>query len=425
MRNLSKLVLSLLSFAAFACSTHKDASQADLSFVNVKGHDLIMPNGEKLFIQGTNLGNWLNPEGYMFGFGRTNSAWMINEMMCEMVGPDFTAEFWKEFKDNYITRKDIEFIKEQGANTIRLPFNYKLFTEEDYMGLKSNIKRNDRGEIVWCEGFERMDSTITWCRDNGLYLILDMHDCPGGQTGDNIDDGHGYPWLFESEASQLLFCQIWKMIAERYYNEPVILGYELMNEPIAHYFDNKEELNKCLEPLYKCAVKTIREVDQNHIILLGGARWNSDFYMFEDWTFDSNIMYTCHRYGGPATADAIRDYIDFRDKSGLPMYMGEFGHNTMQWQSDFCRVLKDNNIGYTFWPYKKIGDSCMNGIVEPEGWRDVVIPYSETPRGTYQEWREARPDQAVARQLMMSFVDNARFDKCKPQLEYIESMSMK
>lgn len=81
---------------------------------------LDQPDGSKLFIKGTNLGNWLNPEGYMFGFNKTNSGRFINEMFCQMVGPDFVAEFWKQFKDNYITRKDVEFIASTGANTIRL-----------------------------------------------------------------------------------------------------------------------------------------------------------------------------------------------------------------------------------------------------------------------------------------------------------------
>lgn len=422
MKQLTSLPLSLLTLACLtSCGSNEMKEQQQLSFMTVHGTDLIQPNGEKLFIQGTNLGNWLNPEGYMFGFGRTNCEWMINDMMCEMVGPDFTADFWQLFKQNYITRKDIEFIAAQGANTIRLPFNYKLFTDEDYMGLATNLRHDEIGY----EGFVYMDSTVNWCRDNGLYLILDMHDCPGGQTGDNIDNGHGYPWLFESERLQQLFCDVWKLIADRYKNEPVILGYELMNEPIAHYFENKEEINAKLEPLYKRAVAAIREVDHNHIVLLGGARWNSDFYMFEDWKFDDKLMYTCHRYGGEATAEAIKDYIDFRDKSGLPMYMGEFGHNTMEWQRDFCQVLKDNNIGYTFWPYKKMGDSCMNGIEAPEGWRDVVITYSETPRGTFKEFREARPDQETARQLLLQFAENAKFEHCIPQTEYIESMSMK
>ena len=379
------------------------------------GVNLVKPDGGKLFIQGTNLGNWLNPEGYMFGLSKTNSAWMIDLMLREAIGPDETAAFWQQFKENYITEADIRFIASTGANTIRLPFNYKLFTDEDYMGLTNN-----RGE-----GFRWIDKVVEWCRKAGLYLILDMHDCPGSQTGDNIDDGFGYPWLFESEKSQLLFCDIWQQIARRYRNETVILGYELMNEPIAHYFKNKEELNQRLEPLYKRAVKAIRSVDRNHVVLLGGARWNSDFFMFSDWAFDNNIMYTCHRYGGEATAKAINDYISFRDKTGLPMYMGEIGHNTNQWQSDFVKVMKDNNIGYTFWPYKKLDGSCMMGISRPELWDSIVVKFSEAERTTYANMREARPDQKLFREQLKAFIVNCRFENCLEQKEYIQSMRLK
>jgi len=106
-----------------------------------------------------------------------------------MVGPDFTAEFWKQFKDHYVTKADIEFLKSVGVNSLRVPFHYKLFTDEDYMGATVNQ-----------DGFDRIDRLISWCKDAGIYLILDMHDAPGGQTGDNIDDSYGYPWLFESES---------------------------------------------------------------------------------------------------------------------------------------------------------------------------------------------------------------------------------
>jgi len=77
------------------------------TFIKVDGPNLTAPNGEKFFIRGINLGNWMNPEGYMFGFGRTSSARLINQAFCEMVGPDVTNQFWKPFKDNYITREDI------------------------------------------------------------------------------------------------------------------------------------------------------------------------------------------------------------------------------------------------------------------------------------------------------------------------------
>ena len=94
MKKLFVLLLTLLvlgNASSFAGNKNK-------KFVYVSGSDLIQPNGQKLYIQGTNLGNWLNPEGYMFGFGRTNSAWMIDLMIKQAVGPDFAAEFWKTFK---------------------------------------------------------------------------------------------------------------------------------------------------------------------------------------------------------------------------------------------------------------------------------------------------------------------------------------
>ncbi len=415
MRNIIYALLIIGCLVACQQQTQQESAitPAPESFIRIDGQNLILPNGSKFLIKGTNLGNWLNPEGYMFGFNKTNSPGRINQMLCEMVGPDFVAEFWKQFKDNYITREDIEFIASTGANTIRLPFHYKLFTDEDYMGLTAAQ-----------DGFARIDSVVGWCRDNHLYLILDMHDAPGGQTGDNIDDSYGYPWLFDSEPSQQLFCDIWRKIADYYKNEPVILGYELINEPIAPYFENMEELNAKLEPLHKRAVAAIREVDRNHIILLGGAQWNGNFRPFTDSTYDDKIMYTCHRYGGEATQAAIQEIIDFRDRVNLPMYMGEIGHNREAWMNAFCHVMEENNIGWTFWPYKKIDNSAFAGIKAPENWASIVA-FSEAPRSTYKEIRDARPEQEKAKAALLEFIRNSRIGQCIIQKEYIQSLNLK
>jgi len=352
----------------------------------------------------------LNPEGYMFGFRKTNSARFIDEMLCQLVGPDFTAEFWKTFKENYITLEDIKFIKSTGSNTIRFPFHYKLFTDEDYMGLSVNQ-----------DGFARTDSLIKWCKQEGLYVILDMHDAPGGQTGDNIDDSYGYPWLFESEKSQQLFCDIWQKIAAYYKDEPTILAYDLLNEPIAPYFKNVEELNSKLEDIYKMATAAIRKVDKNHIIMLGGAQWNSNFKPFSDWTFDDNLMYSCHRYGGEPTADAIQGFIDFRDKTNLPMYMGEIGHNTNEWMSAFCKTMEENNIGWTFWPYKKIDASSFVGIKRPENWK-MIVDFADGTRTTYKEIREARPDQQQAKKILEDFLEACKFQNNQINQEYVDAL---
>ncbi len=408
-----KALFILLSALCISCGGGcEKAINSNPDFIRIDGADLIAPNGEKFFIRGTNLGNWLNPEGYMFGFNKTNSAWMIDLMFRQAVGPDFTAEFWRAFKDNYVTEADIDFIASTGANTIRVPFNYRLFTDEDYMGLTAAQ-----------DGFERIDRLVEWCRGKGVYLILDMHDAPGGQTGDNIDDSYGYPWLMESEASQRLFVDIWRKIADHYKNETVILGYDLLNEPIAPYFDNMEELNSKLAGVYRMATEAIREVDRNHIIILGGAQWNGNFQPLEGTLFDEGVMYSCHRYGGPTDADCIRGFIDFRDKTNRPMYMGEIGHNTDEWMAAFCQTMVENNIGYTFWPYKKITNSCFVGVPAPEGW-DLIRNFSEAPRSTYFEVRAARPDQAEARRLMMEFVENSRFENCVIQSSYIRAIQL-
>lgn len=400
-----------LCAALISCRPTTDSPSAD-AFVRIDGTDLVRPDGQKLFIRGTNLGNWLNPEGYMFGFSRTNSPHMIDLMLRQAVGPDDADDFWQRFKESYITREDIRFIASTGANTIRLPFNYRIFTDEDYMGLKASQ-----------DGFARVDELVEWCREEGLYLILDMHDAPGGQTGDNIDDSYGYPWLFESEASQRLFCDIWRSIAERYRDETTILGYELLNEPIAPYFDNVDQLNARLKEVYRMGVEAIREVDDNHIILLGGAQWNGNFTPLDGCNFDDKIMYTCHRYGGGTSADAIRSFIDFRDRTGRPMYMGEIGHNTYEWMSEFCRTMQQNDIGYTFWPYKKIGSSSWVGFEAPEGWQQIV-EFSQAQRGSYGEIREARGDMQAMRRSLDDLIEAVRFENCRIDTLYIRAIGL-
>jgi hypothetical protein len=104
--------------------------------------------------------------------------------------------------------------------------------------------------------------------------------------------------------------------------------------------------------------------------------------------------------------------------------MGEIGHNTDKWMASFCKTMVDNNIGYTFWPYKKIHNSSFVGIKAPEGWRKIVA-FSEAPRGTYNEIRKARPNQEEARKILMQFIENSRFENCDIQKGYIRAIQLK
>ena len=87
--------------------------------------------------------------------------------------------------------------------------------------------------------------------------------------------------------------------------------------------------------------------------------------------------------------------------------------------------MKEVNIGYTFWPYKKIDGSCMMGIQRPELWDSIVVKFSEARRKAYNQIREARPNQQQFRTLLMQYAENSRFPNCKPQEGYIRSLGLK
>ena len=181
----------LFAHFVFACFFISAAQAQSSRFITSRGKEIIGVDGKPFLIKGTNLGNWLVPEGYMFKFKEASSPRLIDETFKELAGPSATTVFWKKYLDVYITQDDIHYLKTTGINSIRVPFNYRLFSQENYMGDNDSTR-----------GFVYLDKVVNWCKREGLYVLLDMHCAPGGQTGDNIDDGYGYPFLFESEADQ-------------------------------------------------------------------------------------------------------------------------------------------------------------------------------------------------------------------------------
>ena len=399
----------LASFMIFLLLCSAASSQQN-RFVSTKGATLIAPDGAPILLRGINLGNWLVPEGYMIKFRNANSPRRINSTLTELIGPDEVRIFWKKYRDNYITKEDITFIKNIGLNSIRVPFSYRLFVSED------QTLRFDG------PGMEMLERVVRWCREEQLYVIFDMHCAPGGQTGDNIDDSDGYPFLFESAESQDLTVRLWREIAARFADEPTVLGYDLLNEPIAPYFD-VAKLNGRLEPLYKRIVASIREVDTNHYCFLGGAQWNGNFKIFGP-PFDGKLVYTYHKYWSDTTQKEIQEYVDFSKRYNVPVWLGESGENKDEWIDAFRRLNEQNNIGWCFWPYKKMdATSCMASIKRTAEF-DTVIAYANEPRLTYEDIREERPSPAIVKRALDDYLDNCRLEKCSINVGYLRALGM-
>ncbi|HVZ55411.1 MAG TPA: cellulase family glycosylhydrolase, partial [Chitinophagaceae bacterium] len=233
-----------------------------------------------------------------------------------------------------------------------------------------------------------------------------------------------YPFLFDSEASQEQIIHIWGRIAAHYRNEPVILGYDLLNEPIAHFFDTAH-FNPRLEPLYRRITKAIRAVDKNHLLFLGGAQWDSNFRPFGP-PFDQKLVYTFHKYWTAPTRDVIQDYLDFRDRYNVPVYCGETGENSDEWVEAFRKTLDENQVGWHFWPYKKMDNTA--GIVtfdQPAGY-SLVSAFADSSRAGFGEIRNNRPaDREAVLKALQGFLENCRFAHCRPNSGYIRALGFR
>ena len=381
-------------------------ANAQPGFVRADGKYLVTPASQKLLPRGTNLGNWLEPEGYMFLLeGGPAAPREIEGFVNELIGPTAAAEFWRKYRDQYITERDIDFLRKAGFNSVRIPFHYKLC-------------------LPGGDGFDLLDRVIAWCRHAGLWVILDMHCAPGGQTGTNIDDSWSYPWLFESVPDQDLTIEVWKRIAAHYRDEPIVLGYDLLNEPIPH-FPKLQQYNSRLEPLYKRIAAAIREVDRNHVIILGGAQWDTNFKVFGP-PFDRNLMYTFHKYWMDPTQNAVQEYLDFRDRYNVPVWLGESGENTDQWIGQFARVLEKNEVGWCFWPYKKMEKtSSVVTFGQPAHWTEIVN-YGKMPgnSGEAEKRIAARPSIEHAREALQDLVERIRFENCRVNASYLQALGL-
>ncbi len=375
-------------------------------FVHTSGTEIVDAHGKPLMLRGINLGNWFEPEGYMFHLdGGPQSPREIEDLTREMIGPIEAEDFWTKWRETYITQPDIDLIKAMGFNSVRVPIHWKFF-QENY------------------QGFELLDKLVEWARKDGIYIIIDMHCAPGGQTGTNIDDSYGYPWLYTSKYAQAALQTDWQRIADHYRNEPMILGYDLLNEPIPN-FPALQRYNKDLEPMYKTLAAMIRAVDRNHILILGGAQWDSNFKVFGP-PFDKNVVYTFHKYLTATDKSVIQEYLDFRDKYHVPIWLGESGENKDEWIAAFIKTLEENHVGWCFWPYKKMdATSSVVTFDRPEHWDQVIALAKMAPgTGDAEKRIAARPSPEEARAILDDLLKKVQFSSKRVNEGYVHALGL-
>lgn len=387
------IVFSFTSFAQTEIET--------LTFLHTDGHYIVNEQNDTILFRGVGLGNWLLPEGYMWRFGKDGDRpRKIEKLILEMTDSVYAKNFWENFRQNYITERDIIKIRELGLNTVRPALNARVFLTE-----------GDTAVFIE-ENFKLLDNLVNWCRKHGLYVILDMHGAPGGQTGQNIDDSpNNLPELFMDPIYEHRLTRLWLKLVERYKDEPVIAGYDLLNEPLPEKTGAAEKYKHMLEPMYKRLTKAIREIDKKHIIILEGYDWSNNWSIFGE-PFDDNLIYQFHYYcwDNPEVLKDIDYYIKERERLNVPVWVGETGERNARIYWGTTQLFEHHNIGWSFWPWKKLDtDNGLSGIIKPEGW-ELIADYS---RG------KDKPDKETAKKILDDYLANIPFEKC----EYLENIS--
>ena len=167
----------------------------------------------------------------------------------------------------------------------------------------------------------------------------------------------------------------WELLAARYADEPVVAAYDLLNEPLPDFF---RQYNDGVLPLYRRLIAKIRAIDPNHMIMLEGAHWATDFSVLDDMSqkeAEDNIALQFHRYWSAPDEESLERYRAVANRLDLPLYLGESGENNLAWYTAMFPLCDRLDIGWSFWSYKKM--SCKNSPVtfaRPEIW-DLLMQH--------------------------------------------------
>ena len=413
---INSIKTSIIFFAAFVltCCVNMNNSNAQ-SFLRASGKKIVNENNENILLRGIGLGGWMLQEGYMLGINNEGQQHKIKQRISDLIGEQQTKVFYDNWLSNHTRKADIDSMKAWGFNSVRLPMHYNLYTlpiEQEPV----------KGQNTWLEkGFSMTDSLLAWCKANKMYLILDLHAAPGGQGNDfNISDRDASkPSLWDSEANQQKTIALWRKLAERYANEHWIGAYDIINEPNWGFQDPtndkngiKEKLNAPLRKLMVDVTKAIREVDQKHIVIIEGNGWGNNYNgIFPLW--DNNMVLSFHKYWAYNDQASAKGMITVRDEHNVPVWLGETGENSNVWFTEAIRLFEKNNIGWAWWPLKKLGNNNPVQVKSNQEY-DAILRYWKGEGG--------KPSAEATKSGLLKLADDLKIEKGIIHYDVIDAM---
>lgn len=363
-----------------------DIEPNSLNTITAVGRGLYTSDGKRFEIRGVNYGNLFIAEGWMTvnsigavtnddgSYAKLNHDGTIVEEYQEIYQEEMDAILAEGFNDeqlealndayfeSYCTDADFALISDIGLNTVRLPVYYRSFltTHDRYRLSDEELCAMDFEDIEL--DFTKLDKFLEYADNHGLKVIIDMHGVMGGQSGyEHCGTRDIDFWTNDSYIE--FMCNLWRAIAKHYATEesdlaPVILAYDLANEPTSRYEIGTGPLQwQVMDRLYDA----IREVDRDHVISIEGVWYPVSLPSPEKYGWE-NVLYQYHFYNWNHD-NGIPNELFYALQFGLyslsdfdvPKFVGEFSFfgNDEAW-AHYLDQYEQLGWGWTTWSYKMI-----------------------------------------------------------------------
>jgi hypothetical protein len=273
----------------------------------------------------------------------------------------------------------------QGANMVRIPLRWWGFYNEAGVDGRDDSQPN----LLAPRNLAILDAMIQWAVDAGLWIDLFLDsDC--GQNGNqNSDDAAfcdpfgRYPngRNFWSDLSQrALFINLWRFIADRYKNTPLIGWLELLPEPNPTNFTDADILNFYLE-----VRAAIREIDLRTPVMIGGQSYNATKAQNMVVPGATDIIYAGNNFMFLNNSQAVNESnwsnklaaLSALKAAGYPVFVDQVGvvssgDPDLSYERYMLAAMTAAGIGYARWEYRDNTQTDQYGLLYQDRYGNEV-----------------------------------------------------
>ena len=364
--------------------------------IHTNGQNLATPDGKTIQLRGVNFGSWFVEEIWMTPWKNKASAdaketvrdhdslWSTIE---SRLGHESMVRVRNAWRDNWITDEDFRRVKAMGLNHVRLPILHDLIDEPG--------------------GMDRLKTAIAIARKAGLYVVLDMHGCPGGQSNEHHTGKENRNRLWFDVENIAEMERKWTTLATAFRNDPTVAVYDIMNEPMG------APNPAMLHLVYDRVIRAIRKVDPTKVVLVDDGYKGFETTPHPNVPGWTNVAFSLHFYNFDAKApgdhlnNRIKEDPKIKELQGYrnaPIYVGEFQlepQYSPEGMKAFTSDLTKQGWSWAVWAWKACGAGGPVGnwgLYRPAGAFEAADPFHDSEFDLIRKIKNFRTENWMAPQ---------------------------